>query len=142
MKKALLSSNTRLKKQVEEKTVWRTSTAIALPGGSALSLAKGRGRRRLTPEEEAAIRKRLAEIAAERESLLAERAVKLAAQHGAAHGVGWIHLRFPTSPELVWRAPDAASGACHVLSERSLKAAALDPRRRSAAWAASSTKRM
>ena len=38
----------------------------------------------LTPEEEAAIRKRLAEIAAEREALLAERAVKLAAQHGAA----------------------------------------------------------
>ena len=53
MKKALLGSNVQLRKQVEEKPVWRTSTAIALPGGSALSLAKGRGRRRLTPEEEA-----------------------------------------------------------------------------------------
>ena len=48
----------------------------------------------------------------------------LDALHGGAHrwqwggaaseGVGWIHLRFPTSPELVWRAPDAASGAWHI----------------------------
>ena len=37
----------------------------------------------LTPEEEAAIRKRLAEIAAEREALLQERASVVAAQHAA-----------------------------------------------------------
>ena len=43
-------------------------------------------------------------------------------QHGAAHGVGWIHLRFPVVDGLLWTPPDADSVTgrhchyhCHLL---------------------------